>query len=284
MSRTWGQIRYELTKGNPGVDLELLNGWIKSAYQEILDHRKWPLLEDQDADIVTVAPYRDGTVSLTNGSTTVTGTDTTFTSAMTGRRFRVTGRYEIYTFTYVGATSGTLDRNYEGDTDTEATYEIFKSVFSLESDVGVLNGVTNPYLGIDMTKYTSQRLDDEAAGRSTFGHSSVFVPLSKTTVELYPIPDAVYSYPYRFSPDPTEFSGSNTTASPLAWITDDAIIAGAQYRILRNAKDYAGADREESRFQRMLMQLSDKESRRAGPTPIRMEPQFTTHRRIRASR
>ena len=117
-----------------------------------------------------------------------------------------------------------------------------------------------------------------------FGHASVFVPLSKTTVELYPIPEDVYSYPYRFAPDPTEFSGSNTTASPLAWITDDAIIAGAQYRILRNAKDYAGADREESRFQRLLVQLSDKESRRAGPTPIRMEGQYTNHRRIRASR
>lgn len=284
MSRTWGQIRYELTKGNPGVDLELVNGWIKSSYREILDHRKWPLLEDQDADIVTVAPYRTGTVAVTNGLNTVTGTGTTFTSAMTGRRFRVLGRYELYTFTYVSATSGTLDRVYEGDTDTAATYEIFQNVFTLESDVGVLNGVTNPYLSWDMTKYTSQRLDDEDASRLTFGHATVFVPLSKTTVELYPIPDAAYSYPYRYAPDPTEFSGSNTTVTPLAWVTDDLIIAGVQYRILRNAKDYSGADREESRFQRLLVQLSDKESRRAGPTPIRMEPQYTFHRRIRATR
>src|SRR3990167_5562213 len=38
--------------------------------------------------ITTVAPYATGTVAMTNGSKTVTGTDTVWTSAMVGRKIR----------------------------------------------------------------------------------------------------------------------------------------------------------------------------------------------------
>jgi hypothetical protein len=69
-----------------------------------------------EAVLQTTAPYSTGTVAVTEGSAAVTGTDTVWTAGMSGREFRVTGRDEIYTFTRTGNTTGTLDRNYEGDT------------------------------------------------------------------------------------------------------------------------------------------------------------------------
>lgn len=84
--------------------------------------------------ITTVAEHTTGTVAVTNGSTTITGTDTAWTSAMTGRKFKIADDDEIYTFTYVSATSGTLDKNYLGTTDTGASYTIFQDSYSLASD------------------------------------------------------------------------------------------------------------------------------------------------------
>ena len=283
MSRTWGEIRYELSKGHPGIDLELLNGWIKSTYREILDHRNWPPLETS-ATIVTIAPYETGTVEVTNGSTTVTGTGTTFTSAMTGREFRVTGRNEFYTFTYVSATSGTLDRVYEGDTDDEATYRIFKRTYSLAAGIDVLHRIKSNIHNFDLVKWSKDRLDYEAPARIDYGEPSVFVPSGVDEVELYPIPLYARSLPYEYTVAPTEFSGSNTTASPEDWVADQVIIAGVKRLAYDHEKNYAAADRAEAKFARLLAQLSDKESRRVGSGSIQMERRFTRHRTIRAMR
>lgn len=52
--------------------------------------------------------YTTGTVSLTQGSTTVTGSGTTFTSSMVGREFRVTDGSDGYDYRIAGYTSGTV--------------------------------------------------------------------------------------------------------------------------------------------------------------------------------
>jgi uncharacterized protein len=72
----------------------------------------------------TLEPYSTGTLTLTNGSKAVTGVGTTFTSAMTGQALRVDTRREFYQFTQAGATTGTLDRPYEGPTGSGLTYSI----------------------------------------------------------------------------------------------------------------------------------------------------------------
>lgn len=110
--------------------------YINTAYSQLGD--EVPYLWDgmrEENTITLLADYQTGTVEVTNGSTTVTGTGTTWTAAMDGRKFKVTDDDDVYTFTYVSATSGTLDRAYLGDTDTSANYILWKEAYLLRTNV-----------------------------------------------------------------------------------------------------------------------------------------------------
>ena len=76
--------------------------WINQAQDEIQVFFDWPFLI-KEKFLQTVAEHTTGTgtIGVTNGSTAVTGTGTSWTAAMTGRKFRITGDNEWYTFTYV---------------------------------------------------------------------------------------------------------------------------------------------------------------------------------------
>jgi len=88
-----------------------------------------------------IAKYTTGTVTLTNGSQTVTGSGTTFTNAMVGRYLTSTDAgadgliYRISS--YASATSISLEQYYAGSTVAGATYEIFQ-VFNLPEDMQML--------------------------------------------------------------------------------------------------------------------------------------------------
>lgn len=68
--------------------------------------------------------YVTGTVTVTNGSTAVTGSGTTFTAGMVGKAFRVAGDTKFYTVaSYVSATSITIN-TYTGTTGSGKSYII----------------------------------------------------------------------------------------------------------------------------------------------------------------
>lgn len=89
-----------------------------------------------DGVITTVAPYTTGTVAMTNNSKTVTGTGTTWTSAMVGRKIRFGSDNAYYRISAVGSTTSiTLEVVYQGTTDTDATYSIYKDEYRLPADL-----------------------------------------------------------------------------------------------------------------------------------------------------
>jgi hypothetical protein len=61
---------------------------------------------------VSTAEYTDGSITVTSGSDEVTGVGTAWTSSMTGYWLATQPCLSAYRFTYVSATSGTLDRPY----------------------------------------------------------------------------------------------------------------------------------------------------------------------------
>lgn len=76
-------------------------------------------------DLAFAGVYNTGTVAISAGGTTVTGTGTTFTTAMTGRYIRFRGETLQYKFTYVGATSGTISPAYYGTSNLSGvTFEL----------------------------------------------------------------------------------------------------------------------------------------------------------------
>ena len=113
---------------------------IKDAIQMGLDRATMadlPYLMTEGV-ITTVAPYVTGTVTVANGSKTVTGILTVFTSAMVGRKIRIAGENAYYRIgAYVSATEITLEVAYQGSLTSGNTYSIYKDEYRLPADLDV---------------------------------------------------------------------------------------------------------------------------------------------------
>jgi hypothetical protein len=84
--------------------------------------------ESKEVDM-TEDDYTDGTVTVTNGDATVTGSSTTFTAGMVGRYFATDNDknwYRIESFT--STTSIELNKAFEGTTGATQTYRIIEAM------------------------------------------------------------------------------------------------------------------------------------------------------------
>lgn len=113
------------------------------AYREIVESHQWSARKSE-ALINTVDPYSDGTVSVSQGGTTVTGVGTTFTSAMTGRFIRIGGSEAIYQITFVNATSLTLEKAWPYTAVSGDDYEIFQYKYVVDGTNGAVGQVLLP--------------------------------------------------------------------------------------------------------------------------------------------
>jgi hypothetical protein len=96
----------ELTSPPPSPSWTILPQQIAGA----LGYSQMPALSYTAT--VSTAEYTDGSITVTNGSDEVTGIGTAWTSSMTGYWLATQPCLSAYRFTYVSATSGTLDRPY----------------------------------------------------------------------------------------------------------------------------------------------------------------------------
>lgn len=289
MSTTFGQVCHRASKlpTGAGVDRVVLEGIVNDRYRQVINSHPFARNEQREYILQTTAIYDTGTVEVTNGSTTVTGTGTTFTSAMTGRRFRVTGDSEWYVFTYVGATSGTLDRAYEGTTDTDATYRIFKSVYALPADLDVLQSIKILDTQDDLDQIDVEELDkiDPARVQSstspdtycTFEDDSSTPPVPQ--IELWPYPTTSIGIPIRYLARIDAITATSTIFPQ--WLNIECLFAGVESDLCRLAGDYVGAEWNDKRFRGMLMDLIRRETTRQPAVAIQAHPRYRAHRAAR---
>src|SRR3990167_7598872 len=149
---------------------------IKHAIQMGLDRatvRDLPYLMT-DGFITTVAPYETGTVAMTNGSKTITGTGTTWTSAMVGRKIRFNNENAYYRIAaFVSTTELTLEVIYQGTTDTDATYSIYKDEYKLPADCNtykILRQIENAVamIGIEPSAFDMVEPSPESEGSPNY--------------------------------------------------------------------------------------------------------------------
>jgi len=276
---TYGEIRYRLNKIVGGVDHDILDGYIQDRYKEILDRIPWARLESRSV-LQTVAEYNTGTVTVTNGSTTILGSGTTWTTEMSGRMIRISSESEYYEFTRTSETAGTLDRPYEGETASALAYQINASIYTLPSDLRILNGMSSFSLGDELVKKSLGELREMAPRRDQYGSPQFYAiypdqgsdpPLSQ--VELYPIPTNVESLPYEYTADQDAPSAASTSLLP--WMRPAALIAGVRAEL---SDDLAVKQYWEARFTKLVADMVIDAARRAGPVPIKMDKRYTRHR------
>lgn len=280
---TYGQVKLRLTQMFPGISLDLIEGWINDRYAEILGEIPWQR-QNVTGVLQTLAPYTAGTVTLSNGSNAVTGAGTTFTTAMTGRAFRVTGRSEIYEFTQTGATAATLDRPYEGPDGAALAYTIFQHVYLMPADCRILqaeafaNFQYGPLLRLDRSELNTSDPSRNQAGvpRAWASYMDDSSTPPRLQVELYPVPDAVYSIPFTYGADAGALSGTTTVLQ--VWLQPTALIEGVVSKAKRHLKDYAGAQLAAVDAKNALLNMRTSEAQGMPNARLTLGSYYTRHR------
>ena len=140
----------------------IAKGFVNDHYKRIANKREWRWLYKIGYPLSATAKYETGTVSVTEGSSTVTGASTIWTSAMVGRKFKLTGFDEVYNILSINTGTQTLvlgrhstESEFNGDTETGASYTIFEDEISLPSDCDYI---------INLKQYRSPKRLDYVAG------------------------------------------------------------------------------------------------------------------------
>lgn len=159
--------------------------WVKRLVNQgcarVATEWEWPFLWTTDFFSV-VANYTTGTVSITVGSATVTGTSTVFTAAHAGRKIRFGSEAAFYTIKSQDSTTQlTLDQLYQGTTNTAATYSIYQDTFLLRADVDVYKIIRQMQNGVALFSLNISDLDWEVPSQSGTGPADFEVFAGRAT-------------------------------------------------------------------------------------------------------
>lgn len=279
---TYGSLKLRLTQMFPSVSLDLIEGFINDRYAQILGELPWSRM-NVESRLVTTAPYTTGTVAVTFGSQSVTLTSGTWTAAMSGLGFKVTGRNEFYEFSFSTATTGTIDRPYEGTTSAAASYQIFQSVYPLPSDCVMLQDEAFPgLLRFNHNDWSYRR----TCSLSTPTRWSTYMEDGSTPprlqVELWPVPSTAVGLPFTYVADATALTGTSTIIK--AWIEPTALIEGVVASVKRYLGDYAGAQLATVEAERALSGMRKTEARGLPAAQLTLATHYTSHRSRRWQR
>lgn len=235
---TFGQLWRSLLMYNPDIPAPLAQRWVNNAYRRVIDARTWTGLMCKGVLNVPAA-YATGSVTVTNGSTAVTGNGTAWTTSMVGQQFRTGFMNPVFTITSVNQSAQTLvlDLPYGNPTQSNMGYMILTMIVSLGAMVKSVLWMVNQQMGYNMKlDVTQQQLDAQDPWRSSFGWSTLLAyrepsPSGQPQWELYPSPNVQQSFPfavYNQAPDM-----ALDTDYPAMNIRGDVLTYGALSQALR---------------------------------------------------
>ena len=233
-------------------------GIINDVYTKTLPRiADWTPLEAESL-LSMVARYNTGTATVTAGSTSVTGVSTVWTTAMTavdGYKIKFAGNDNIYTFTYVSATSATIAPGLSGATDlTTTNYTVYRDEYQLASDFDRLlkNGSVYHYAGGRVSDTIEESPRDEfrndftpeatdplrrvmlVGTHSTTGNRVIQVNPPPKTAKVYP-----YDYIKKLTPMVDYSTGSAAATNASTTVTGTgtswtASMVGQYFRVDSN--------------------------------------------------
>jgi hypothetical protein len=299
---TWAQFQFQLRQTSPQASLDLIEECLLARYEQVLEATDWSGLK-RHATIQAQAAYQSGvdTVTLTVGSTGVTGTGTAWTSAISGLKFYRPGDTVIYTAAFLSATALTLDRPYEGNGSAPAgtvyageAYVLMQNVYALPADVRSITSILDPVTGLPLNRISKDEMDACVGSRALvadpgcyalYDDSSEAAPPVLHQIEFYPPPLAARGYALEYTGAAYGFADGDVSGSPLPFITTAVLLYGCRADLAAHAANWNGARLYEAKFQEELARLLRVEhgERRKKPV-LRMAERFTRHRMARASR
>lgn len=238
---------------------------INNIYQDVCMDRPWRWLQ-QSYDISFYAPYSEGTVSITQGSDTVTATGASFVANFVNPRsiFRVGTTSTIYHVAEIlSPVSLRLETPFAEDTVTDVTYEIGRNVIRLPREVDsiqpiIIDGqVKMQVTGPSDLRYAQSR-NPSYTGRPFMGSVTWNDTDNRLYLEVYPTPDKRYNalLPYKASIEALEDSEDSTPLIPDTYRA--VLFYGALAEFLYPfMKDPVGSAKAEARYLRFLIRMQN---------------------------
>lgn len=278
---TWGDIALQLLTFAPsGTPMHVIHGYMKIAYDAILSHRRWRRL-DTEGLLFVKGPFMGGTVAVTGGLATVTLTGATWTSALDQFKFRTDGSTEWYRFTWLTATTGELDRAYEGETAAAIGYRLFQNEYELPDDWRSVKSITNPRLGVPLSRKSHEWMMANDPQENRFGSPVYFNHAASTTdpakqrIRFFPTPDADLTLPHTYRTIVEGFDESDMKTSPLPWISAGAIIAHAKAAIaLELKKDPVAAGKLTGSYASALNDMKLEDCENSVSSSVQLDPYY----------
>ena len=189
---------------------KLFNAYIEDTLDDMAALKGWAWIQPDPFTFNTIAPYKTGTVSVTKGSKTVTGTSTLWTANVTAdlSHFKVgDGAYRVDVVT--NNTSIDLIQKFAEATASAQTYSIMQAEYELGSGVDFVKSIEEQKSPNPLTIITYDQLIEmfnanlwtQGAPRyaAMLGEDrSAAAGLQYLRCLLYPVPDDVYHMVVRY--------------------------------------------------------------------------------------
>ena len=250
--------------------------WINLAQEDMDSRCYWHNLESSVPSMIQFkAPYSTGTVAVTNGSPTVTGTGTAWTSAEhVGQTISLpdsagnTNTYYYITAVDAGAQTLTLGMNYIGANASGSSYNIDYITYALPSDVSTQKIRTvliqNPHRELKKVdvKERNELFPNLLSGRS---QPRAWMDWGPYMIQPWPAPEANYICVIRYQKRPAEVT-ADTAAFDWPVQMHRTLLKGAIAQGWK-WKDDNQAPEIYQEFNRMLQEAVEENNRRGGDKP-----------------
>jgi hypothetical protein len=231
MAYTFDRVWRRMALEAPLVPVSLLQGWCRDVFNDTWDWRPWSASRVESAIQVTDA--LTGTLSVVNGSTTVTLDGTlAATAAAVGRQLQVTAQLPIGILVYTNAATDTLTLEvpYMGPTASLTQATVLDAWVTMPADFQSFIAVWDPTQQIDLwywaTELDLNRLDPGRtstgdpfvlASRSTWGGGAT-VPVAlrnRLRYELWPYLTTQRGYPMLYKRRPPALASTTVLPEPF---------------------------------------------------------------------
>lgn len=233
------QLRLDLNKADQAT---LVKRWLNQSQQEIWGETEWYFSLER-LIVQTVADKTAGTVDVSAGSTTVTGTTTAFAAVDVGKFIQFSSSNDWYKIaTVASATSLTIEAAYTQTTSLSAgTYTIRQFFYSLgasaERILDARQAISPSY--IDAVHYRD--FDIFRANPTSTGSPLLMVLYGIDSSGYlrftpYPWPDAIINLEIRYKKVATDLSAAtDTSLIPAKWhstvMIDGALVRGHMWAL-----------------------------------------------------
>lgn len=218
----WGSLKSQVLSRIHDTSLaDKVPDWFNEVQLEVLSAAQWRHLDD-DATLVTTAPYSTGTASVTAGDTVVTFSGSAIPTNAAGQILVLDGYYYKIA-TRDSATQVTLDGAAVAAA-SGATFQIVFNSLDLPSNFSPprLYQVTLQGAGdVTQLQYTTEHdlFEMDADESRSLGKPYLF-RLWANKLQLWPPPDSSYNVKVFYHREPSEMSTSTTDATALDWPDD----------------------------------------------------------------